>query len=222
MSSTLEFYNPIYLNPRHLIILVPLLAFLIATGWEFGQSNQKVRRVILTLLVLGIAVSLGQKDLKMTGFQGAFFLLLLPQKLPYRTSLLAVILLIPALYSIRYQKQLKAYPALVDTLNQTTSSTENQKVILINNFLDFSKGVLLDGDSLAQSKLMGIEKIDSLRTLQPGQVQVLIYRYYQHAYPKEQVDVYALEKWLDAEYVLIEEKEKDQIWVRSFKRKSGQ
>jgi hypothetical protein len=154
----------------------------------------------------------------MAGFQAVFFLLLLPKKLPYRTSLFAVVLLIPALFSIFYQKQLKSYPTLVDTLKQTTSSTENQEVILINNFLDFSKGVLLDGDTLAQSKLIGIEKIDSLKTLQPPKVRVLIYRYYQHAYPKEQVDVDALEKWLDAEYVPIEEKEKDQIWVRSFKR----
>ena len=222
MSSTLEFYNPIYLNPRHLIILVPLLAFLIATGWEFGQSNQKIRRVQLALIFIGAAISLGQYDLNMAGFQAVFFLLLLPKKLPYRTSLFAVVLLIPALFSIFYQKQLKSYPTLVDTLKQTTSSTENQEVILINNFLDFSKGVLLDGDTLAQSKLIGIEKIDSLKTLQPPKVRVLIYRYYQHAYPKEQVDVDALEKWLDAEYVPIEEKEKDQIWVRSFKRKLSQ
>ena len=101
-------------------------------------------------------------------------------------------------------------------------NTENQKVILVNNFIDFSKEVLLDGDPMAQSKLAGIEKIDSIQSLNPSKIQVMIYRYYQHAYPKEQVDVDALEKWLSTEFVLLEEKEKDQIWVRSFERKSTQ
>src|SRR5690606_24435351 len=32
MSSTLEFYNPIYLNPRHLIILIGPLSVCIAVG----------------------------------------------------------------------------------------------------------------------------------------------------------------------------------------------
>jgi hypothetical protein len=222
MSSTLEFYNPIYLNPRHLLILVPILAFLIASGWELGQTDQKVRSVVLSLLALGVAVSLGQNDLKMVGFQGAFFLLLLPKKLPYRTASLAVILLIPALYAIPYQTKLKSYSTLVDTLKESTSSQENQKVILVNNFIDFSKGVLLNGDTLAQSHLVGIEKMDSLKTLQPPQVQVLIYRYYEHAYPKEQVDIDTLENWLKEEYEQVDEKEKDRIWIRSFKRKSGQ
>ncbi|MCU0402848.1 MAG: hypothetical protein MUE75_17910 [Algoriphagus sp.] len=215
MSSTLEFYNPIYLNPRHLIILVPILAFLIATGWVAGKTHQKIRRLQLALIFIGAAISLGQNDLRMAGFQAVFFLLLLPKKLPYRTASLAVILLIPALYSIFYQKQLKSYSTLVDTLNQTTSTTENQEVILVNNFIAFSKDVLLNGDHRAQSRLVGIDKIDSIQSLNPSRIQVIIYRYYQHAYPKEQVDVDALEKWL-LNKKLVYEVKSDQVWIRRF------
>ena len=222
MTSTLEFYNPIYLNPRHLIILVPILAFLIASGWEDWQANPKMRRLILALILLGVAISLFQGDLKMAGFQAVFFLLIFPKNLPFRSLLIALILAVPALYSISYQHKLKSYSTLLNALKEEIKNTENQKVILVNNFIDFSKEVLLDGDPMAQSKLVGIEKIDSIQSLNPSRIQVMIYRYYQHAYPKEQVDVDALEKWLSTEFVLLEEKEKDQIWVRSFERKSTQ
>jgi hypothetical protein len=222
MTSTLEFYNPIYLNPRHLIILVPILAFLIASGWEDWQINPKMRRVILALILLGVGISFFQGDFKMAGFQAAFFLLILPQKLPFRSLLIVLILAIPALYSISYQHKLKSYYALLNTLNEEIKDSENQEVILVNNFIDFSKEVLLAGDTKAQSKLLGIEKIDSLLSLNPSKINVIIYRYYQHAYPKEQVDVDALEKWLILHFELIEEKEKDQIWIRSFERKSTQ
>lgn len=222
MSSTLEFYNPIYLNPRHLIILVPILAFLIALGWEDWQAKPKMRRVLLAMLLLGVGISLFQGDFKMAGFQGVFFLLTGSPYLPFRSILLMVILAIPALFSIFYQQNLKSYPSLLITLNEELKKVGNQEFILVNNFIDFSKEVLLDGNFQAQSKLVGIEKIDSVKSLNPSQIKVLIYRYYQHAYPKEQVDVDALEKWLTSEYVLQDEKEKDRIWVRSFERKSNQ
>lgn len=222
MTSTLEFYNPIYLNPRHLIIVVPILGFLIASGWENWQANPKMRRMILALILLGIGISFFQGDFKMAGFQAAFFLLILPQKLPYRSFLIALILAIPALYSIFYQHKLKSYQTLLSTLKEEVKNSENQEVILVNNFIDFSKEVLLKGDRMAQSKLVGIEKIDSIQSLNPSRIQVMIYRYYQHAYPKEQVDVDALENWLSSEFILLDEKEKDQIWVRSFERKSTQ
>jgi hypothetical protein len=222
MTSTLEFYNPIYLNPRHLIILVPILAYLIASGWEDWREKPNMRRAILALILLGVGISIFQGDLKMAGFQAAFFLLILAQKLPFRSLLFVPILAIPALFSISYQHKLKSYPSLLITLKEEIKNSENQEVILVNNFIDFSKEVLLDGDRMAQSKLAGIEKIDSIQSLNPSRIQVMIYRYYQHAYPKEQVDVDTLEKWLTSEFVLLEEKEKDQIWVRSFERKSTQ
>src|SRR5690606_28424659 len=71
MSSTLEFYNPIYLNPRHLIILIPTICILIALGWGEWQKSRKMTLLIACLLSLGMLISLLQMDWKMGAFQFA-------------------------------------------------------------------------------------------------------------------------------------------------------
>jgi hypothetical protein len=68
MSSTLAFYNPIYLNPRHLIILVPILAYLIASGWEKWQNSKAWQARIIGLLLLGVVIALLIQDWKMAAF----------------------------------------------------------------------------------------------------------------------------------------------------------
>jgi hypothetical protein len=215
MSTTFRFYNPLYLNPRHLIILVPILAFLIATGWEEWRGNLKLKLTIIGLILLGVAISLTQQDWKMAAFQVPVLLLIFGlqgKKLIWATG---IYLLIPALMAFSYQQKLKGYTILSQTLSQLTSSTENQSLILTNNFIDFSKEVLLPENQFAQDLLFPIEKLDSLKLNPPQNFKVLIYDYYKHSYPKEQVDVDALELWLK-DQKLLDEKRIGLVWIRNY------
>ncbi|RIW15551.1 hypothetical protein D0X99_08965 [Algoriphagus lacus] len=222
MSTSFRFYNPIYLNPRHLIILVPILGFLIALGWEEWQENLKLKRIITGLILLGVVISLIQQDWKMAGFQFMGIGILYTLKDKKLTWAFGIYLLIPAVFSISYQRNLKEYPSMLQTLRMEASNSENQSPILTNNFLDFSKKVLLPDSPDSQILLVPIEKLDSIKSHPPQEIRVLLYDYYRHAYPKEQVDVTALEKWLEMEYAPVSETRKDLVWIRTFRRNDPQ
>ena len=216
MSTNFRFYNPLYLNPRHLIILVPIMAYLITLGWEEWTKNSKLKGWMGALILLGVAISFFQQDWKMAGFQAIMLGIIYAvqgKKLAWAT---AVLLQIPALFAISYQKKIKNYDQLMETLTNEASANSSQSLILTNNFIDFSKEVLLPENETAQSLLFPIEKLDSLKTLQASEIRVLIYDYYRHAYPKEQVDVNALELWLQ-EQTLIDEKRQGMVWIRQYR-----
>ncbi|MCS5489558.1 ArnT family glycosyltransferase [Algoriphagus limi] len=218
MSSTLEIYNPIYLNPRHLIILIPPLAYLIGKGWNDWRNSKSWKNILNGLIVFGVIISLFQNDWKMALFQIGFFAPIWISNSIINFSFLAVLLISPALYSIHYQKQLKTYSYLVDTLNIESHIPEKQSIILTNNFIDFSKEVLLPEDEEAQSLLLPIEKVDSLKLNPPRKIRVLIYEYYQHAYPQEEEDIRKLEAWLKSNYRQVNELAEGQVWVRYFEK----
>lgn len=219
MTSTLEIYNPIYLNPRHLIILIPPLAYLVAKGWKIWQNSTSWKKLMSGLILLGMMISLFQLDWKMLFFQSGFLVLIRLSNNKMNVSYLVILLISPAIFSIYYQKNLKAYPDLIETLKKETQDTYNQRIILTNNFLVFSKEVLLADDQSAQVLLLPIEKVDSLNQNPPDQIRVLIYKYYQHAYPQEEEDTEKLEYWLKANYSQKNERQEGQVWVRDFEKK---
>lgn len=217
MTTNFRFYNPLHLNPRHLIILVPILAFLIALGWEEWTENLKLKRWMIALILLGVGISVIQQDWKMAGFQ-----FLIPGILYWKDGqkqvwIMGIYLAIPAIMAIAYQRELKDYDSLLLTLNNEVSAAEFQSPILTNNFLDFSKEVLFPENKEQQKLLLPIEKLDSLRSNPPQEIRVLLYDYYRHAYPKEQEDVDALELWLGKNYTLISEKTEGKVSIRSYR-----
>ncbi|HSF53319.1 MAG TPA: hypothetical protein VLA71_06180 [Algoriphagus sp.] len=219
MSTNFKFYNPLYLNPRHLIILVPILAFLITLGWEEWTENRKLKRLITGLILLGVAISLVQQDWKMAGFQILAVGIIHWSKDKNLTWVIGIYLIIPAIVSIYYQRGLKQYEPMIQTLSKESLNTENQSIILTNNFLNFSKEILLPNHEEHQKLLFPIEKLDSLRSKPPQEIRVLLYDYYRHAYPKEQVDVDAMELWLEKNYTLISEKREQKVSVRLYRLK---
>ena len=222
MSSTLEFYNPIYLNPRHLIIFIPILAFLISIGWNVWASSRKWKINLSILILAGSLISMFQGDFKQVVFLMAFTAVIWLDKKALKIPILALLLIFPALYSIHYQKELKQYEALISTIDELTHDPERQGPILTNNFIHFSREVILPFDESGdpkryQDQLVPIESIDELNQDLPEHLSVLIYQYYQHAYPKEQEDVDRLEAWLKKNnYKLDSETETGNLWVRHF------
>ncbi|MHA7131396.1 hypothetical protein [Algoriphagus namhaensis] len=219
MSSTLELYNPIYLNPRHLIILVPLLSFVITQGWTLWSKSKKWRFILTVFLFVGILIALLIQDWQMALFHFAFLPLLWIKKPRIRWSILASILIIPALLAIPYQFSLKKYQNLISTLDELTQKHDDQTILLINNFIFFSQDVLLPEKAEQQKALFPIENILQLQRYPPDEIRVMIYEYYAHAYPQEQADVNNLELWIKINnYRVIEEYREDRIWFRKLSR----
>ncbi|GMQ23693.1 hypothetical protein Aoki45_03750 [Algoriphagus sp. oki45] len=216
MSSTLKIYNPIYLNPRHLIILVPILAFLIALGWGSWEKSPKIKLTLASLIAFGVFISFAQQDLKMVLFQTAFLGIFLIKNQQLQTIFLGGLLIIPALASIFYQEKIKSYSDFIETLSNELKTTENQSIIVVNNFVKFSEEVLFPEDQKVKTQLFPMEKLDSLKSLKPEEIRVFVYDYYLHAYPQEQEDVEAVETWLKANYLLQKETRESKVWIRTF------
>ncbi|WBL44733.1 hypothetical protein PBT90_08565 [Algoriphagus halophytocola] len=220
MSSTLEFYNPIYLNPRHLIILIPMLAMLITLGWKYWQENLKLKRWMMGFLLLGVGISLLGLDLKMAAFNFGMFMLVRFSQWKFQPILLALILIIPAGLAIPYQQNLKQYQTLIDTLTQETQHTDNQNILLSNNFLEFSEQILLSEDSMKQKRLHGLEYFLKEDKVATDTVTLLLYTYYEHAYPQEQNGIDSVrQKLMKLNFELVEEQREKVIWKQLFVKK---
>jgi len=219
MSTNFKFYNPLYLNPRHLIILVPILAFLICMGWREWQSNPKLRWAMIVLILFGVMVSLVAQDWKMAGFQAIAALLIFPKSLPYRNLAFAVLLLIPAVAAPIFHQKTKNYPLLIHTLEKELNDPEAPQIILTHSFINFSKAVMFPGDLAKQDRISAFEKLDSLQKVQPEEFTVVVYRFYEKAYPEEQSDLDALALWLNSAYIQTKEFEDGLVQVRTFQKK---
>lgn len=216
MSSTLEFYNPIYLNPRHLIILIPILAFLIGDSWKNWQYSRKWKLLLASLLFVGVLIALLMSDWKMAAFNLALILPVFIQKRKVQLSLLGVLLIVPAMYSIYYQQNLKQFDRLIETLDDELQDIDSMEVIYTHSFLDFSKEVLIPNQIESQNRIVPLYKFPRKKDDYPEKVKVLIYDYYQHAYPDEQEDMDAIFKWLEKNYELIEERSSRNIQVYDY------
>ncbi|MEB2775253.1 hypothetical protein SYJ56_08030 [Algoriphagus sp. D3-2-R+10] len=213
MSSTLEFYNPIYLNPRHLIILIPILAMLIALGWKEWLSSGKWRIRIMGLLAMGAVISITQMDWKMAGFQLALVGAVSIYHSKFQPIVFAGILIAPALLAIPYQKNLKQYNFMIETLSKEVQSSGNQSFLLTNDFLEFSDQVLFPEDEISQEKLNGLESLLSWENSKTDTVRLVMYSYYRHAYPQEQEEFdRVLLKLEKLGYTLQEEESDGVIW----------
>lgn len=219
MSSTLEFYNPIYLNPRHLIIIMPILSVLIAIGWKEWRNSGKWKIYFIGLLLLGTGISLMQMDLKMAVFNAVLLVPVLLRNQKLQLISLLLILILPAIYSIYFQQNLKQYDNLIKTLTVETQSTDLKEPIFTHSFLDFSKEVMFDGNLSGQNKLIPFYTFPTDPNQFPEKLKVLIYDYYHHAYPEEQVDMDTFSNWLSKHYELVETREIGNISLSEYVRK---
>jgi hypothetical protein len=136
-----------------------------------------------------------------------------------RLLVLGLTLLIPALYSIKYQTNLKQYESLIETLTTEVQVTDITTPIYTQSFIYFSKNVLLPIDSPVQELLSPLNQFPKVERKFPQKLKVLIYDYYQHAYPDEQVDIDAISEWLARNYRLTSERKVGNVSLYEYERK---
>jgi hypothetical protein len=219
MSTNFRFYNPIYLNPRHLILLIPILAFLISYGWEYWQRNKTLKRWMLASIMIAVLISFIDQDWKMAGFLIVAAVLIFPQRLRYRNLAFGLVLLVPALAAPIFHQKTKNYPLLLQTLERELEDSKMPELILTHGFINMSKAVIFPDDLEKQTRISTFENLDSLKNLQPEEFTTVIYRFYEKAYPDEQIDLDKMEPWLRDNYDLEREHVDGLVEVRTFRKK---
>ncbi|MCH7412405.1 hypothetical protein MM213_02835 [Belliella sp. R4-6] len=221
MTTNLGFYNPIYLNPRHLIILIPVLAVLIGFGWKYWLEKRASSTYIGVTILLGALIGFFLGDYKNGAFLlvfGCALLFIGKSKLWLKKTTISAMLLIAVILSFHYQKQLKNYPKFMQELQAAVASPD-QKILVVNNFVHFSREVLFPNDSVNQEKLFAIEELEHFENLAPDDFGLLIYNYYKHAYPKEAPDVEGfLELTENMGYKITDIKENQWVVFYSFSK----
>ena len=214
MTTSFEYYNPLHLNPRHLIILVPVLAVLIGLGSTDWLAHRKTRNMTVAMILLGAILGIVIEDLKQAVFLSVFAGILWSREIwkgVLQQVVLVLLLIVPALYSAHYQHELKGYDHFIHSLNEVVGS--GQEVIVVNNFVEFSKEVLLPNQTEKQAALFPMERLEEFEELAPETFTLLIYGYHKHAYPKEIPDVEEFFKLAETMgYQLLDERE--DRWVR--------
>jgi hypothetical protein len=216
MTSTLEFYNPIYLNPRHLIIWIGPLAVSIAMGAKYWLHDQGCKIILSSLLAVGGIFAIIYSDEKIGLFYFILAGILFIRREHIKFALITVLLLLSAAFAAYYQHQLKNYPHFLRTFQSSIFQAAEDSPVLTNEFVVYSKDILLNQPHV-QVPLHSLYHLDSIKTSPPPTLTLLVYKYYQHAYPDEQLYIDQAEKWIEENYQLVDSVEDPWLSIRSYR-----
>lgn len=218
MTSTLEFYNPIYLNPRHLIILVAPLSVCIALGSKHWLDFLQWKLALASLLILAGGYCFIFGDWKIGLFYVLFSGLLFFKQENIRCTAMALGLILPVLFSVYYQRQLKNYPHFIEAFRSETLKVSGNSPLLTHDFIYFSREVLLE-EPQGKSAIVSMAEMESLTKNPPETLTLLIYQYYRYAYPAEQGYLDKAEQWIEDNYDLTHSEETPWLSIRKYSRK---
>lgn len=218
MTSTLEFYNPVYLNPRHLIILIAPLAVCIAVGTKYWLHSLQWKMALALLLILGGGYGLGFGDWKMGLFYVLFAGLIFLKKEKIRFTATAFGLILPVLFSVYYQYQLKNYPRFIQAFRTTALQATDTSPLLTHDFIYLSREVLLQNPQ-DQTNMTPLTDIANMIKNPPDTLTLFVYQYYRHAYPAEQEYLDEARKWIEENYDLTHSQEDPWVSNRTYVRK---
>lgn len=195
MTSSLDYYNPILLNPRYMIIMVAPLSISVASGILFWIQNEIWRRNLALMLVAGGMTALFRSD-----WLAGFFLEAVAAVVyfVYHKRLwlyFAVLMAIPLLASIQHQHQLKNYRHFkaLFAAQILEAETEN-KLLLTHEFLYRSSNVIL-GEPQKEYSLISLGSLEKVKQDIPENFTLFTYNYYRHAFLSEQVYLDEFSDW---------------------------
>lgn len=220
MGTTLEFYNPIHFNLRYLIILVGPLSFWVAMDSKDWTNKPNWKSRFAVLIALGIFVAFILNDPKMGAYltgMGMLYVFVSDHKL--FKPVFSLLLIFPVVASIYFQIQTKNYPHFKKQFSEYVLSTDSQVPIITNNFVYFSKEVLLGELTSPPDNLSQVSDWDNIMKQKPDVFKVFIYKYYLHAYPDEEEFFSSFDLWLSTSpYKTVEEFEDEWIHTKTFRK----
>jgi hypothetical protein len=220
MTSTLEFYNPIYLNPRHLIILVAPLSICIALGAKYWLHSLQWKRALALLLSSAGMYSIIFADWKVGLFYILFSGILFLRSRKIQFTAMAFGLVLPVLFSVYYQHQLKNYAHFSQSFRSAALGASDTSPLLTHDFIYFSREVLLQ-EPQVQRTIVSMAQMESLIQNPPEALTLFVYSYYRHAYPAEQLYLDKARKWINDNYVLTRKEENQWIGIENYNRQAA-
>ncbi|AWW32368.1 hypothetical protein DN752_20720 [Echinicola strongylocentroti] len=186
MTTSFSSYNPLHLNPRHLIILLPSLSVNIALEAKRWTGNFFWNRFGSLWIAFGGIVALGLLDWKLALFYFAFSVVLLFVPIKWKVPCLAVLMLFPILASVSYQKNLKNYDHFKAVFQKSIENANSNNPLISHDFVVHSSHVLVENHNapLPLLSLTALKEKAGTNQL-PEKFTVLVYNYFKHAYPEE-------------------------------------
>ncbi|WP_157492788.1 hypothetical protein [Echinicola pacifica] len=130
MSTSFSFYNPIHLNPRHLIILIPSLSVNIALEIKRWTSHYFWKRFVLLWICFAAVVSFALVSWQYGLFYSGIAACFLFKRPKLQVAGIASILVFTTIYAEWTVKEEKQYEHMVSMLKETIAeSGENTPII---------------------------------------------------------------------------------------------
>lgn len=222
MSYGSDLYNPNYLNPKHLIILVGSLSVLMALGIKdwIKEPNWKIK--VIALAGLGFFIAILHNDVTMGAYitgVGLFYIVASEHK--FFKPVFVLLMLLPVIASIYFQVHTKNYAFFKNQFNQYVLATDDQVPIITNNFVYFRRNILFEEFPTIPENLFKVADWNKIIDQNPKEFKVFIYKYYQNAYPEEGGFISNFEAWMStSSFQIVEEFEDDWIQTKTFRKVS--
>jgi len=196
MTSSLETYNPIQLNPRYLIVMIAPLSVSIASGIIYWIQNETWRMNLALILVAGGLTALFRSDWLVGFFLEAIAAVIY---FIYHKRLwlyFAVLMAIPLLASIQYQHQLKNYRHFREQLSAQALKAQSESTpLMTHEFVYRSRNVILrEPDTFYP--IVSLSRLEEIKQDIPERITLFTYSYYRNAFPEEQVYLDELRNWI--------------------------
>ena len=184
LTTSLSYYNPLHLNPRHLIILLPFLSVNIALESSRWQGHYFWNRFCALWIVFGGFVAFALLDWKMGCYYFLFGAVLFFLNKSKRFYSIIVLLLIPVIAAVYYQKSLKNYPHFQREFISLLNNCDPQQSPLISHDFVCSSQEIITGKMDLKNRALSFNELQE-KAETPGQFTLFLYKYSQHAYPDE-------------------------------------
>ncbi|WP_186756855.1 ArnT family glycosyltransferase [Echinicola salinicaeni] len=185
MSTSFSYYNPLHLNPRHLIILIPLLSANIAFENHRWLDNFFWNKFCSLWIAFGgfVALSLMEWNIAIYYFLFAACLAFLTSRL--RLAGMVALLILPVFMAFKNQSGLKNYSHFKEAFIQNLENSDHHSPLISHQFICDSQEVIL-GKLLPKKRAISLEDFKAQPYLNPPQnFTLFIYKYSQHAYPDQ-------------------------------------
>lgn len=206
MSTSLSFYNPIHLNPRHLIILLPVLSGCIALEAKRWVDHYFWNRFTTLWIGFGGFVSIAILEWQIGIFYLIFALTLAFAPSKWRIAAIIPILAIAVIMSVSHQRKLKNYRHFKAAFLEQLEKSSYQTPLVSHDFVARSSSLLAGNDGqnppvLSLNRFLEIQSPSDL----PAEFTLFIYSYYQHAYPEDEKKIMEMEAFLQKhDYIQID------------------
>ncbi|MBS9525755.1 hypothetical protein KI659_17175 [Litoribacter alkaliphilus] len=218
MTTSLHHYNPMYLQPRHMIIMVAPLSVAIAYGVPSWLQNEIWRRNLAILMFGGSLIALSQAWWVMAGMLALISALIFKLYGKKLWPALAGILLLAGILFPFQEITSKNYSHFYRHFVEENKKASKSKIPLFTNDFVYRSREVLAVNPVGTHYLHSIGHFDLMEEI-PAQLRLMVYHRQIHQYPHEDQLLEEFQTWLTRNgYHKIGESEDDWVGIYLYGR----